>query len=338
MSKENDKKDENRLEFLKRVCKTPAQLVHGESKPIPYIIKPYLVRSSFTLFTGKIGTMKSMFSMYLAGVAAEKGENVVYVDKENGIHQIESRAKLLSLCPDPAGNLFYWSDRPGLKEDEGPPNFGKLKVYEEIVRDLKQPLLLFDTLNRFGGSCDENSVSETTRQLTTPLITLCRSHGASLLAIHQAGKSNMDTGFTRSYRGSSEIGGACDQGFQIMDFKKLDPDLSSFTIECFKSRWRSPIPARMCFDAGEFHELDKTVADAKQLVAIKQSIWKYLEKFPSGCRKQEIIQGLKSKDNGNFGGNAVEYVLKECGDNYWIKTQGPRNSNVYKYIPKIEKG
>jgi hypothetical protein len=334
MHKGDNRKYENALEFLKKVCKTSSQLVHGETKPIPYIIKPYLIRGSFTLMTGKIGTMKSLFSLHLAGIAAEKGENVIYIDKENGIHQIESRAKLLGLPP--VDNLLYWSDRPGLELDEQPPTFEKLAIYREIVKDLDQPILMFDTLNRFGGSgVDENSVKDTTTKLTNPLIQLCRRYGATLWVIHQAGKSSMDSGFTRSYRGSSEIGGACDQGFQIIDYKQLDPDQASFTIDCFKSRWRSFSPIRMCFDTGEFHEVPKQVADAMELVAIKQSMWKYLEKFPSGCRKQEITQALKSKSLGNFSGVAVEYVLDHCGKNSWTKTVGPRNSNVYRYIPKI---
>lgn len=329
--------NEDITEYLTRATRTSSQLVHSKAIPIPYLIEPFLIRSQFHIITGKIGSMKSFFSLYLAGQLAEKGENVIYIDKENGIMQIEARARLLDL-PD-VDNLQYWSERPNMDKSLIPPDFRKIALYEQIIKTIKQPILIFDTLNRFGGgSLDENSVKDVTR-LTEPLISLARK-GATLLVIHQAGKEspsfNGQAPYLRRYRGSSEIGGACDQAYQIINHKQLSPSSASFTIQCFKTRWLPFEDQHIVFDAGSFYTLPKHIPDAETFLEIRSKITKYLKQCPE-VRKQEITEALGSKKWGNYRTESVGWLLDNCRKNYWMKLQGTLpNSIVYKNIPEMK--
>ena len=208
------KKYEDLDEFLAESAQTSSQLVNSEPVPIPYLIDPLILKGNYHLLTGPIGNMKSYFSLWLASQLAKIGQKVLLVDKENSLVMIQARARSMGLVD--SDNLIYWCERPG-ENETAPPDFKHgLKLYHRIVEAWENPVLIFDTLNRFAPGLDENSVKDTTF-ITDSLMSL-RNKGATIIALHQVGKPS--EGSYQHYRGSSEIGGGSDIGLTIRGFNR----------------------------------------------------------------------------------------------------------------------
>ena len=99
----------------------------------------------------------------------------------------EARARKMNLTD--SENFIYWCERAGMSREQAPPDFKQgLSFYKKVIELWDNPVLIFDTLNRFTTGIDENSVKDTTF-ITDSLMAL-RNHanGATIIALHQVGK------------------------------------------------------------------------------------------------------------------------------------------------------
>ena len=327
---------EDLSEFLEKATQTSSQLVDSEPIAIPYLIDPLIIRGNLHLLTGPIGNMKSYLSLGIAGKVAAAGSKVVFVDKENSLLMVESRARALELPK--TDKLVYWCERPSMAKAEIPPDFRTgFKLYEKIIQMWKQQgedvVIFFDTLNRFSsGGHDENSVQHMA-VITERLIAL-RNLGATVIALHQVGKPS-ENGY-RDYRGSSEIAASVDIAHTIKGFRSEGENSASFTIQQFKTRWLPHSPIQTVFDLGNFYFLPDFL-DIKTYFSCRQSVTRYLAQSPN-AREDEIKEVLSSRAWGNFPKQATNWLLNNCRKNYWMKTQGKLNSFVYSNIPSIKNG
>jgi hypothetical protein len=320
ISKEYESLDE----FLAESAQTASQLVNSEPIPIPYLISPIILRGNYHLLTGPIGNMKSYFSLWLGSKLAEAGQKVLFVDKENSLVMIQARARSMGLVD--SDKLIYWCERPG-ENETAPPDFKQgLKLYHKIVETWDNPVIIFDTLNRFAPGLDENSVKDTTF-ITDSLMSL-RNKGATIIALHQVGKPS--EGAYQHYRGSSEIGGGSDIGLTIRGFTRNSQG-AYFTLNCFKTRWLPFSDLHIVFDTGQFYILPSAI-EPKQFFKLRTDITKYLNISPKVGR-DEIVGVLNSKKFGHHKADAVKWMLANCKKNHWLELEEGGNSFVYKNIP-----
>jgi len=317
-------------DFLKHSAQTSTQLVNSEPVPIPYLLDPLIIKGNYHLLTGPIGNMKSYFSLWLGSQLAESGQNVLFVDKENSLLMTESRARKMNLTD--SENFIYWCERAGMSRDQAPPDFKQgLHFYKKVIELWDNPVLIFDTLNRFAPGVDENSVKDTTF-ITDSLMSL-RNHddGATIIALHQVGKPS-ERGY-QNYRGSSEIGGGADVGLSIKDFAQ-NAQGASFRINCWKTRWLPFSDLTIVFDSysGKFHPLPDFLTTVRYY-DLRSSLTKYLKECPE-VRGEELKEAMTTKAWGKYKVKETEWML-ENREEYWLRAKDG-NSFVYKNLPRMK--
>ena len=314
-------------DFLKHSAQTSTQLVNSEPVPIPYLLDPLIIKGNYHLLTGPIGNMKSYFSLWLGSQLAESGQNVLFVDKENSLLMTESRARKMNLTD--SENFIYWCERAGMSRDQAPPDFKQgLHFYKKVIELWDNPVLIFDTLNRFAPGVDENSVKDTTF-ITDSLMSL-RNKGATIIALHQVGKPS--EGSYQHYRGSSEIGGGSDIGLTIRGFNRNSQG-AYFSLNCFKTRWLPFSDLSIVFDTGQFYILPDSMQPNK-FFNMRKSITEYLTNC-SNVKSDEIVEAMNTKKFGHHTAKDVKWILNNCRKNHWLKIEGGGNSFVYKNMPVL---
>ena len=317
-------------DFLKHSAQTSTQLVNSEPVPIPYLINPLILKGNYHLLTGPIGNMKSYFSLWLGSQLAEIGQKVLFVDKENSLLMTESRARKMNLTD--SENFIYWCERAGMSREQAPPDFKQgLPLYKKVIETWDNPVLIFDTLNRFASGLDENSVKDTT--FVTDSLMALRNHanGATIIALHQVGKPS-ERGY-QNYRGSSEIGAGSDVGLSIKDFSQNDQG-ASFKINCWKTRWLPFPDLTVVFDSysGQFYILPDYLS-AIRYYSLRKSITEYLIQCPE-VRGEEIKEAMTTKAWGKYKVKETEWML-ENREEYWIKLELGK-SFIYKNLSRMK--
>jgi RecA-family ATPase len=144
------------LDVAKMVSEVPA--------PIPWLAPPVLPRGALTALYAPGGDGKSLLSMALcaavahggelAGIACEQG-TAVYLDAENGEHEIHRRVHTLDL---PAlGVRVADAGRFDLRRDIG--------ELETLVGEMTPDLLVLDSLRSMTPGMEENATDQTARVL-----------------------------------------------------------------------------------------------------------------------------------------------------------------------------
>jgi KaiC/GvpD/RAD55 family RecA-like ATPase len=174
-----------------------AAMVAKAPPPVPWLAPPVLPRAALTALYAPGGDGKSLFSMALAAAIAHGGElagieceqgTTVYLDAENGEHEIHRRVNTLGLPS--SGVRVADAGRLDLRRD--------MAEVEAVVRDMTPDLLVLDSLRSMTPGMDENDTGQTARALD-PLRRLAHESGAAILLIHHANKAGKD------YRGASSI-------------------------------------------------------------------------------------------------------------------------------------
>jgi hypothetical protein len=164
---------------------------------VPWLAPPMLPRAALTVLYAPGGDGKSLVALALAaaiahggelaGIACEQG-TTVYLDAENGEHEIHRRVHTLGL---PAtGVEVADASRLDLRRD--------IAEVEAVVRERTPDLLVLDSFRSMTPGMDENDTSQTARALD-PLRRLAHESGISILLIHHSNKAGKD------YRGASSI-------------------------------------------------------------------------------------------------------------------------------------
>jgi hypothetical protein len=128
----------------------------------------------------------------LAGIECEHGISV-YLDAENGEHEIHRRVHALGL---PASGVRV-ADAARLDVRRHMPEV------ESVVKEMAPDLLILDSLRAMTPGMDENDTAQTARALD-PLRRLAHESGIAVLLIHHANKGGRD------FRGASSIRDAVD--------------------------------------------------------------------------------------------------------------------------------
>ena len=164
---------------------------------VPWLAPPMLPRAALVALYAPGGDGKSLLALALAAAIAHGGElagieceqgATVYLDAENGEHEIHRRVHTLGL---PASGVEVAdASRLDLRRD--------IVEVETVVRERTPDLLVLDSFRSMTPGMDENDTSQTARALG-PLRRLAHESQTSILLIHHANKAGKD------YRGASSI-------------------------------------------------------------------------------------------------------------------------------------
>lgn len=189
-----------------------AKMLTRPPPPVPWLLRPLVARRHVTLLAGREGEGKSMLALAiakavergqnLAGLTAtHTGSNVLYVDAENGEHEIARRLHLLDVSP---GVDFMEADGFSMGK-----NIGMLR--EAMARRMQfgHPvgLLVLDSLRSLWPEGEEND-SAGVEVLFGSLRQLARDFDCAILVLHHLSK------YGQTYRGSTALGA----GSQLVTF------------------------------------------------------------------------------------------------------------------------
>lgn len=179
-----------------RFLDVPAMV--AESPPaVLWLAPPMLPRAALTALYAPGGDGKSLVALALAaaiahgeelaGIECEQGATV-YLDAENGEHEIHRRVHTLGLPA--SGVQVADASRLDLRRD--------IADVEGVVRERTPDLLVLDSFRSLTPGMDENDTGQTARALD-PLRRLAHDSRTSILLIHHSNKAGKD------YRGASSI-------------------------------------------------------------------------------------------------------------------------------------
>ncbi len=174
-----------------------ARMASEAPAPVPWLAPPVLPRAALTALYAPGGDGKSLLSMALcaavahggelAGIACEYGA-AIYLDAENGEHEIHRRVHTLDLPA--SGVQVADAGRLDLRRD--------MAEVEAVVNEMTPDLLVLDSFRSMTPGMDENDTSQTARALD-PLRRLAHESSTAILLIHHSNKAGKD------YRGASSI-------------------------------------------------------------------------------------------------------------------------------------
>jgi len=244
---------------------TTIDLLKKDTPKIPFVVEPWLIKNTYSLLSAQPGRMKSYFALWLSGEWVKKGGSVLYLDRENSENTILPRMKQLKL---PSSDQFwYWADWPSSKST--PPTTISDPILAQAVKSMKNPLVIFDNLDKFHQALDENNNS----QMKTIGINMKRlkDSGCTILALHQNTKSDPKTGISR-YRGASQIVADTELSYDLFTLKNVGGTMANpqnlIGISCHKTRYTGIFKRYMVFDPqkGKFVILDGAYdSNARQL-------------------------------------------------------------------------
>ncbi len=194
---------------------------------VPWLAPPILPRGALTALYAPGGDGKSLLSMALAAAIAHGGELAgiecehgvtVYLDAENGEHEIHRRVHTLGLPA--SGVRVADASRLDLR--------GAIAEVEAVVGDTSPDLLVLDSLRSMTPGMDENDTAQTARALD-PLRRLAHESGTAILLIHHANKGGRD------FRGASAIRDSVDVLWHL-GREDQDPDPRRRFLSCRKMR------------------------------------------------------------------------------------------------------
>jgi archaellum biogenesis ATPase FlaH len=209
------------VEFIR---KNPPQLFLRQE--ISYLIEPEVPRGALIQVTGKPGCGKSTLVLTWCAQMAEAGNEILYLDRDNGIATVQDR--IIERFGKNFPDLTYW----GLwsKDESGEPvepPYPSSELLREWVKQTNNPVIIFDTFAAFS-SCDENDNAavgnffKSLRALT--------NLGATVILIHHTTKDG-----DSDYRGASAQAGAIDAGLKIVS-TIVDGRIQTMTVNTFKTR------------------------------------------------------------------------------------------------------
>lgn len=196
---------------------TPLDLTK-ESEPPVWLWDTKMARGDIIVVQAAPNMGKSMIMLGLCIAIAEgKGEflgletisgKALIIDQENPEDDARRRCNALGLTTKGVGNLRYLHEQ-GVRLDRDPE-----KLYLE-AEAFTPDVILLDSLTRLHTE-DENSAGAVSRLFNEAIHPLARKIGATVIIIHHVNKTSSGDSFTRS-RGSSDIGGAIDTGFDLVE-------------------------------------------------------------------------------------------------------------------------
>ena len=286
----------------------PFSLPGGE---IEWLVDGLIPKGGVTLLISDPGCGKTWLAHSLAKAASLGGQflerqalrmPVLYLDRENPLALV--RERLTILCGGP-GVFNPW----GTWCQEEPPLLGDSR----LLNFAKQgSLIIFDSLIRFHDA-DENSASEM-RVVMGHLRSLAAA-GATVFALHHKGKSSI-------YRGSTDIIGAVDVGFNL---SRTDDGLLEMSTVGVKNRMGPDIrlTVRPDFAAGQF-----PVVEAPALVRTRHE----METLCNIIRETPGLSSNKIIERSGISRQRALSLLERGNGSAWMREHGPQKSHLYRPI------
>ena len=126
-------------------------------------------------------------------------QNVIYFSSEDG-YEDTIKPRLIKCC----ANMDYISAVDF--DDSSDFDFADPRL-EELIRELKPALIVFDTLQNFIGNVNMNAANETTKKMR-PLVRLADKYNVCILCVCHFNKNEKGSAITRTI-GSTDITGKC---------------------------------------------------------------------------------------------------------------------------------
>ena len=212
----------------------------------PFLLHPWVIKNSYHIISGVLGSHKSWFAFWQAKKILEQNDDVIvlYIDLENPKIMVRIRYRILGEFDD--SRMIYWGDWP--KADIPPPTNiltkkGKdIETMVEYIQDIgKHPVVIFDTLDRFH-SVDENSAQEM-GYVGSYFKDLIRK-GATVIVLQQGGKPTVEKEWMEkvfTFRGSTAVATPCDLLWEIRKSHKGTLDSGAIcSVKWGKNRYMEP--------------------------------------------------------------------------------------------------
>jgi len=294
--------DIQRQHFTLEDLETESEIMAGGTGELPFLVDGLIPLDDFTMFAGKEGSLKTLLALYIGKCVANgepvfgrfktRKKPVVYLDAENhhGTHQVYLR--------------FF----QGVGSEE--IHFRTLRYGVPALTDaallrlceMHRPLLILDSLIRFGGSRDRDG-SEMT-ELMEQIARLVTA-GATVVLIHHSRRSNEE-----EYANSFAIGATVAFWYAIV--KEGAGPITGIRMVHKKSRGSVQInrsliafPAILTRGRFELDEADKHEAELHDLI-------EFLRSQPGqACSKETIKQrrGRRAEANLKLLDLAIERSL-----------------------------
>jgi len=221
---------ESRLRVLDR-----QQMVREEPLPINWLLRPLIAEGRITMLFAEPGAGKSMFILSasaamahndsIAGMDTSPG-SVVYVDGENGEHEIHRRIRSSGI---EEHTPIEFVDAEGFDLRRESDELGAL------VDRYDPKLLVIDSLRALSPGLDENDSREV-EAILAPLRRIAHGRQVAVVFIHHTSKGR------KTYRGSSALAGSVDAAFHL-DRAEGDPDVARRVLRVNKMRFAEEPPA-----------------------------------------------------------------------------------------------
>jgi RecA-family ATPase len=271
---------------------------------VEWIIDKIIPNKAVCILTGKRGTLKTFVALNIAYAIASGTKfldkfstgkaGVLYFDKENGVHIMKQRVKMI---------------KRGLELEEklkiGFICFSQLKIdkkfdllaIEKVIEEHKPKLLIVDTYRR-GISFDENDAGAVSKLFVDMLRPLCEEHNFSILLIHHNRKGGANTNDEMDeLRGSSDLANYADI---ILKTERRSSFLILKQLKNRNMQELKPIQIKTNFEhenlkleyVGEFQKVTKTDKAVDNLI-----VWLYekgIEQFTTKQAKEVAFKkGIK---------------------------------------------
>ncbi len=215
-----------------------------ESPEVEWLYEPYVPRRGRVLVYGKAGSLKSLWSMWIASKLAQQGKRVAYFSLE--MRPDQSVARLKKLRPPKSHFKLYTNYSLGVPEHRR-KTIQTLRDFDLIVIDS------WNSAHRFGRGLVDDQVAELDRDFFQPIID---GTGATLLIIDNTGHDTITQSGRRvesdHARGSSAKHDKMDVCIQL---RRPDQDNNYLTeVHVTKMRYDLPIPTKELVVAPSEHE------------------------------------------------------------------------------------
>jgi hypothetical protein len=292
-----------------------------DCKGIDYAIQDFIACAAITLIASESGSGKTTVMSHAAhaiangksflGYPAQPPRKVLFLDRENALPVLIERFERLGIKD--SGNFKYWGNHVTGNVPFPLPNI----VTEWVANTNPKPVVIVDSLIAFLEG-KENS-SDDIRKFFNRFDVL-KTLGAAIVVLHHSGKTEN----TKQYRGSSDIKGAIDNGYSLVNAG--DNRLTNLTLTAFKTRFAVDESIAMKYENGKLFNKDSKQQGNEILTDI---LFNNSEITTSEFEELAFAVGIKR-------GVARMFLTASCENGSVVMRPGEKHSKLYSLAHKVD--